>query len=302
MFEATSYSESDLLGAGDPPLTDPDDVPEPPVTPVTKPGDLWLLGKHRVLCGDSTVPTDVERLMDGTLFDLLVTSPPYNQRIDSFRPSGMQKENPAWADRMARAYADSKPEDAYQCEQVGMLVTWAGFGVENASAFYNHKIRYRDKRACFPLEWLMRTPWIIRQEIVWDRASSVTLNARMFMPQDERIYWLTRTPTWYFADTTEVKSWGTVWPIAPRAEIQASAPFPVAIPERCIIAGSPTGARVVDPYGGSGSTLIACEQTGRVAYLCEIDPHYVDVICRRFQDFTGTKPVLESTGEPHDFT
>jgi site-specific DNA-methyltransferase (adenine-specific) len=65
---------------------------------------------------------------------------------------------------------------------------------------------------------------------------------------------------------------------------------------------APIGGSVLDPFGGSGSTLIACEQTGRVAYLMEIDPHYVDVICKRFQDFTGTKPVLESTGEPHDFT
>ena len=77
---------------------------------------------------------------------------------------------------------------------------------------------------------------------------------------------------------------------------------PVALIVKCLHNSSRPGGAVLDPFGGSGATLIACEQTRRVAYLMELDPGYVDVICRRYQDFTGDKPVLESTGEPQDFT
>lgn len=263
------------------------DPGNPPADPVTKMGDVIVMGDHRLVCGNALDPDALHVLMDEGSFDLMVTSPPYNQRLDSFKPTGMQTENPAWVNRMAGAYNDSMPEQAYQDQQVEMLNGIAPFASRTASAFYNHKVRYRDKRAVIPTEWLTKSEWAIRQEIVWDRHGSITLNARMFMPQDERIYWLTIGDDFLFNDTTDIKSWGTIWPITAHAEIQISAPFPIEIPERAIAACSLSGGIVLDPYAGSGTTLIACENLGRQCRAVEIDPGYCDVIVDRWERHTG---------------
>lgn len=250
-------------------------------------GDLWQLGRHRLLVGDCTDPANVARLLGGDRPILLVTSPPYNQQIDSFTPTGMQKESPAFVHRMASSYADNVPEDEYQRQQIALIDLWGSHMAANGSIFYNHKIRYRNKRAISPLEWLLKTPYAVRQEIIWDRGGSITLNARMFMPADERIYWLRVGDDFVFNDTTEIKSWSTVWEIAAVNEVKVSAAFAVEIPTRCILAASHPGDKVCDPFLGSGTTLIAAERTGRTCYGCEIEPRYADVILRRWEAETG---------------
>lgn len=264
-----------------------DEVPEPPKVPITQPGDLWLLGEHRLLCGDSTNLTDVERLMDGQKARLVVTSPPYNQNLDTFKPSGMQKEHPSFVKRMAASYADSLPEDEYRAQQIDMLNGLWAVTTDDASVFYNHKHRYREMRVVSPLEWVWQTGWALRQEIIWDRTSSMTLNARMFMPSDERVYWLFKGDSFYFADTADVKAWSTVWRIAAQNEVSVSAPFANEVPARIIRACSEMGDLVYDPYGGSGTTLIMAERAGRLAVSMEITPAYCDVIVQRWEALTG---------------
>ena len=274
-----------------------DEVPEPPVDPVTKPGDLWLLGEHRLLCGDSTKADTLSRLMNGELAELLVTSPPYNQSINKFNPSGMHKEGD-WVAKVGRlAYADSLPEPEYQAGQKQSLEAWHGAMADGSSVFYNHKNRYRDKRLISPLEWLPG-PFSIRQEIVWARPGSVTQNARMFLPCDERIYWLYKGTGFYFDDSTEVKTWSTVWKIGLETNKQHAVAFPVELPARCIRACSRKGGLVLEPHAGSGTTIIAAEQLGRRCYGLEIEPRYCDVICQRWAKLTGKIPTLEATGEP----
>lgn len=247
----------------------------------TERGQLWQVGRHRLLCGDSTNADDVARLMDGERASLCVTSPPYNQNLDTFKPSGMQRENPAFVNRMAGAYYDSIPEDEYQSQQIRMIELIASHMTANGSIFYNHKIRYRDKHIVSPMEWLRSLPFAIRQEIIWNRSSSITLNARMFMPADERIYWIRVGDDFTFNDTPDVKAWSTVWDVAAVNDVSVSAPFATEIPIRCILAASNPGEVVIEPYSGSGTTLVAAEQTGRVCYGMEIEPKYVAVALER---------------------
>lgn len=258
-------------------------------------GDVWVLGPHRLVCGDALDLDVLGLLMDGESARLVVTSPPYNQKLDGFKPSGMQKENPAWVERMAGAYEDSLPEDEYQDQQVTMLENLMHVTTGDASVIYNHKHRYRDREVLSPLRWLWRAdqPWKLRQEIIWDRQGSITLNAKMFMPCDERIYWLTRGSKFVFNDTAEVKAYSTVWDIAPRAEASISAPFPQELPARCIQACSMRGDIVLDPYCGSGTTLLAAEALGRRGFGVEVNPEYCDVIISRWEAASGMKAVLD---------
>jgi DNA modification methylase len=237
--------------------------------------------------------------MGGEKSSLVVTSPPYNQKLNGFKLSGMQAErrgrgNPTyevWVDRIATAYADSRPEAEYQGEQGALLDALHDVTTDDAAVFLNHKHRYRDKRVVSPMEWIARTRWTLRQEIVWDRTSSVVLNARMFMPQDERVYWLTKGGQFVFNDAAEVKASGTVWRIAPAADASIAVPmFPTEIPRRCIIAASKRGDVVLDPFGGSGTTLLAADALGRRCFTMEIDPGYCDAIKARYAAASETLP------------
>lgn len=287
-----------LLSGGAEGLTDPDDAPELPADPITVVGDLWACGRHRVLCGDATSETDVEHLLGGVVPDIVVTSPPYNQGIDKFKPSGMQKGG-AWVQKVARlAYADSMPEADYQQWQRSLLDIWHNILRDGGSVFYNHKIRYRNKQAVTPYEWLPG-PFTLRQEIVW-RHPSITLNARMFIPQDERIYWMYKGDDFAFDDSTEIKSWSTVWDVGNEINGDHAVAFPTELPKRCIRACTKTGESILDPFLGSGTTMIAAEMEGRACLGLEIAPEYCDVIVRRWQDFAGEAATLESDGRTFD--
>lgn len=265
-----------------------DNLPPLPVESNIEPGTIYALGKHRLMCGDITDFEALKTLMDGDMADLIVTSPPYNQGLDGFKASGMRKEHPAWVERMASSYEDSMPEPDYQAQQLGVLDSLLEVTRKGGSMFYNHKIRYREKAILTPYDWLKESGWAIRQEIVWDRQTGIALNARMFIPADERIYWLTKPGAdFYFANTVEVKSYTSVWDITPRAEVQMSAPFPVEVPRRCIEACSERDQLVLEPYSGSGTTMIACQELDRVCYGMEINPTYFMASVNRWEAFTG---------------
>ena len=256
----------------------------------TATGQVWRIGPHVLMCGDNT--TDLSKLMDGVRAHMVVTSPPYNQDIQSFRPSGMQKENPNFVHRMASAYMDSKDETDYRQEQLTLLIELGqNHLMPDASIFYNHKIRYREKHVVHPLEWLLQLPFHIRQEIVWNRGSSITMNARMLIPADERIYWIRTGDDFTFNDDVEIKSWSTVWEIGARNEYQVSAPFPNEIPIRCIRMASNPGDVVIDPYLGSGTTMASADILGRICYGMEINPSYVAVVLERMADI-GHSPEI----------
>ena len=126
---------------------------------------------------------------------LVVTSPPYNQNLQSFKPSGMHAET-GWVDRISAAYHDTMPESEYQQWQRDVIDLCFDACTEDSSLFYNHKHRWRDANPILPTDWLRATKWKLRQEIVWARNGSVTQNARMFPPSDERIYWMRHGDKW----------------------------------------------------------------------------------------------------------
>ena len=285
----------DFMGFGDEQPGE-DETPGMQEVAVSRVGDIWQMNGHRLVCGDCTDAGVVAALLNGATLDLIVTSPPYNQSIEKFHPSGMHKEGD-WVSKVERlAYDDSMPELDYQQWQLNLLSVWYDSIRDGGSVFYNHKNRYRDKRVVSPLGWLPG-PFCLRQEIVWSRHGCVTQNARMFLPSDERIFWLYKGEDFLFNDSTEIKSWSTVWDINPANNQDHAVAFPVEIPRRCICACSTSGDVVMDPFCGSGTSIIAAQETGRLCYGIDQSPHCVDVAVRRWQAFTGAIARLAATNQ-----
>lgn len=272
-------------------LTEPDALPPEPETVRVVPGQGFTLGAHRVLCGDSASPADRDRLLNGAVLECVVTSPPYNQRLSTFaNATGMHAES-RWTDRFESAYPDALPEDEYQQAQVDLLTAWWAAMRPGGSLFYNHKHRFRNRRPIIPLDWIRRTPWELRQEIIWDQRWGPAANANMFIPREERIYWCERAdgePKWRGVGA----NFSNVWNFSGAQKDQADntghvCPFPVELVTRCIEAVTDLGDAVADPFGGAGTVVLGCEQTGRRAYVMEREPRYVQIILDRWERFTG---------------
>jgi DNA modification methylase len=251
-----------------------------------QPGDLWQLGRHRLLCGDSSNPDHLDTLLAGRSIDLTITSPPYNQDLQAqSSPTGMHRDN-AWFRRLAGAYADAMPEDEYQQWQAASLALWFGRTRDGGACFYNHKHRYRDRRPILPIDWIRRTHWHLRQEIIWDRMGGVAANAGMFIPGDERIYWLEKDGPHVWNGVGQNRT--TVWSISPQVNAgEHVCPYPIELVTVPMANVSNPGDLVFEPYCGSGTTLIAAERLGRACYGIEKLPSYADVILRRWEAETG---------------
>jgi DNA modification methylase len=238
---------------------------------------------HRLACGDNNDNELWERLFDGVKPSLCVTSPPYNQKINTFSASGMQKENTSFVDRMSDSYSDDLPEEEYEEKQIKFINKICDYLDKNGSLFYNHKIRYRGKEIIHPMIWLSKINHAVRQEIIWDRGGSITLNARMFIPCDERIYWIRKDNDFVFNDETEIKSWSSVWRFAAKNDVAVSAAFPFELPYRCILSCSKDGDVIFDPYSGSGTVIVAANRTGRIGYGIEYSIDHLSKSIERFK-------------------
>jgi ParB/RepB/Spo0J family partition protein len=263
---------------------DPDEAPEPPADPVSKPGDVWLLGKHRVMCGDSTSLTEVERLMDGSKADMVFTDPPYGVAYEG-------------------GHNDKKRQqiqnDALEGEDLtslfhGALTAAITMTAEHAP-FY---VWFSSNKSVETFAAFAELPLKLRAVIQWYKVRS-GLGAFMsqYIPNCEPCIYAFKagcSPQWY--GPTDEKA---VWELQKESRNEFHpTQKPVELPERAINNSSKKGQLVLDLFGGSGSTLIACEKTGRHARLMELDPRYCDVIVKRWQAFTGMTATLESTGEP----
>jgi DNA modification methylase len=267
---------------------DPDDAPPAPDVAVTATGDVWLLGPHRVVCGDSTMASDLQRLMQGQIADCVFTDPPYNADYSSRVDANRRKPWGGIAnDNMTPEAFDVFLTDVHaslwqHVKDEGSVYVWTDWKrypqvARVFSEAFTHKGMIVWDKGHFGLGTYYRTQHELALFGV-KGARVGTWNAG----HDERDVWaVSRDPVGSYVHPTQK---------------------PVTLAERGITNSSQPGDVILDLFGGSGSTLIAAHRTGRIARLMELDPKYVDVICRRYQQLTGDTPVLESTGEPHDFT
>jgi DNA modification methylase len=295
-------------------LTDPDDVPEPPDEAVTQPGDLWVLGDHRLLCGDSSKPEDVDRLLDGQPIHLTNTDPPYNVKVEprsnnaiaaglsSFAsPDALSHHqgfdlarDPEKAKRTTRKLRPrDRPltNDFVSDEQFNQLLhAWFGNIARvllPGRGFYIWG-GYANVGNYPPV--LKACELYFSQAIIWDKEHPV-LTRKDYMGAHEWCFygWRKGAAHVYLGPNNATDLWH-VKKINPQSMIHLTEK-PVELAVRAMQYSSRPGENVLDLFGGSGSTLIAAEQTGRRAYLMELDPLYADVIVQRWERFTGRKAV-----------
>jgi DNA modification methylase len=264
-------------------LTDPDEAPEVPAEAVSKPGDLWILDDHRVLCGDSTVMTDVEKLMGGQLADMSFCDAPYNVDYGNSAKDKMRGKD-------RRILNDALGEGFYQflydaC--VNLLLVTKGACYLSMSSSELDTLQRAFKAA--------GGKW--STFIIWAK-NTFTLGRADYQRQYEPILYGWKDGSQHY--WCGARDQGDVWFVdKPRVNDLHPTMKPVELVERAITNSSKSRDIVLDLFGGSGTTLIAAERTGRSARLMELDPKYVDVIVQRWQDYTDNKAVLD--GEDRTF-
>jgi DNA modification methylase len=271
--------------------TDPDDVPEPPTDPITKPGDLWILGNHRLLCGDSTDVLAVERLMDGKKADLLVTDPPYNVALGMDETPEEAKKRNRRTDGLT-IQNDSMSDDDFR-QFLRDVYSAADASMKPGATFY---IWYAEPDANCAFRLAARDAgWKIRQCLIWNKNSLVMGRQDYHWKHEPCLYgWKDGAAHFWASDRSQT----TVLDFnKPSRNGEHPTMKPVELFQYQVENSSKKGGMVLDLFGGSGTTLIACEKTGRQARLMELDPRYCDVIAKRWEDFTGNKAMLEETKE-----
>jgi len=259
-------------------LTDPDELPELPEKPMSRVGDIWKLGDHRLLCGSSTDIELVESFMGNVKADLWLTDPPYNVAYEGKTADSLTIENDSMNDESFRSFLKDSYSSAHNIMKEG-----ASFYIWHAdSEGYNFRGTCRD------------VGLKVRQCLIWAK------NAFVLGRQD---YHWQHEPCLYgwkdgAAHTWETDRKQTTLLEFDRPQRNAEHPTmkPVALFEYLVTNSSRKGAVVFDGFCGSGTTVLACEKTGRTSYSIELDPRYCDVIINRWQDFTGKQATNEKTG------
>tara|TARA_Y100000310_G_scaffold304804_1_gene344332 strand:+ start:1992 stop:3221 length:1230 start_codon:yes stop_codon:yes gene_type:complete len=263
-------------------LTNPDETPELPDDPVTKPGDVWLLGKHRLMCGDSTEATAVSALLAGVEPHLMVTDPPYGVEYDANWRNEADRANGKKIG--ATALAPVRNDDNADWSEA-----WALFPGDVAYVWH------AGNKAHIVAESLEANDLAIRAQIIWAK-NNMVIGRGDYHPKHE--------PCWYAIRKNKKGHYAggrkqtTVWDIDKpmKSETGHSTQKPVECMKRPIENNSSPGQAIYEPFSGSGTTIIAGEMTGRAIYAMELSPAYVDMAVTRWQNFTGERAALEETG------
>jgi DNA modification methylase len=252
-------------------LTDEDAVPEVPAVPVTVEGDVWVLGRHRLMCGDSTSIDAVERLMDGRKADMVFTDPPYGVEFQSNMRTKSAKFDVLKNDD---TFLDIAP--IIEACSTGWVFVWTS--------------------------WKVQTKWIDQFQsmgyptniVVWHKPGGGIGDLKRTFSSDYEV-----ALVWHRGAELCGKRIGSVWTVNKDGASTYVHPTqkPVALAEEALDKTTRASAVIMDLFGGSGSTLIACEKTARDCRMMELDPKYCDVIIKRWQDFTGQEATLEGSGE-----
>lgn len=275
---------NELLEDEDAGLTDDDEIPEPEDQAIRQPGEVWQLGEHRLLCGDATNQDDMEQLMDGDLADMVFTDPPYNVDYGNTAKDKMRGKD-------RRILNDNLGESFYGFLQavLGNLLKvskGACYICMSSSELDTLQQAFRDAGG----KW--------STFIIWAK-NTFTLGRSDYQRQYEPILYGWGEGNDHF--WCGARNQGDVWFFNKPVKNDLHPTMkPVELVERAVRNSSKSRDIVLDPFGGSGSTLIACEKSGRQARLMELDPKYVDVIIRRWQDYSGNKAVLAATDRSFD--
>jgi len=279
LAELMAGDESDGQGQ-----TDDDAMPEMPETPVSRPGDVWLLGGHRLFCGDSTVADSYDRLLDGAPVDMVFTDPPYNVNYANSAKDKMRgKDRAILNDNLGDGFYD------FLLAALTPTIAHCRGGIYVAMSSSELDVLQAAFRAAGG-KW--------STFIIWAK-NTFTLGRADYQRQYEPILygWPEGAQRHWCGDRDQ----GDVWNIRkPQKNDLHPTMKPVELVERAIRNSSRPGNMVLDPFGGSGTTLIAAEKSGRLARLIELDPKYVDVIVRRWQGWTGKQATRESDGALFD--
>jgi len=264
-------------------LASPDDekanaAPEPPITPVSRPGDMWICGPHRVLCGDSSQLDAVRTLMGVDLADLVFTDPPYNVDYEGYTKERLTIEG----DKMAPAEFKVFLERAFGSYRAAVKA--------GASLYICHSSSMQREFQ----NALEAAGFEVRCQIIWAKNTFAWGHGR-YKFQHEPIFYsfvAGQKDPWY-GDKSQSTLWQEKKPAANRLHPTMK---PVELVERALVNSSKAGDLVCDLFGGSGTTLIGCERRGRIARLMELDPRYADVIIMRWQDLIGKEAALDCDG------
>ena len=241
--------------------------------PICKMGDVWQLGNHRLMCGDSTNVSDVEKLMNGDKADLLLTDPPYNVAYEGRTKEKLKIENDDMSDEEFQEFLISAFENSNIVMKDG-----ASFYIWHADIE-----GFNFRAAC------KKTGWKIRQCLIWVKNSIVLGRQDYQWKHEPCLYGWKDGAAHYFVDD---RTQSTVWEFnKPLRNIEHPTMKPVDLIARAINNSSRSDNIVLDIFGGSGTTLIACEQLNRKCYMMELDPKYCDVIIKRWETLTGEKAV-----------
>jgi len=257
-------------------LTDEDAVPETPEEPITKPGDIWILGKHRLMCGDSTSLDHLEKLCNGRQVDMWLTDPPYNVAYEGKTKDALTIKNDSMSDDTFRQFL----RDAYTAADA-VMKSGAVFYIWHAdSEGYNFRGAAQD------------AGWKVRQCLIWKKSTMVMGRQDYHWKHEPCLYgWKEGAGHLWAADRKQT----TILEFdKPSRNGEHPTMKPVALFEYQMLNNTKGGDIVLDSFGGSGTTLVAAEKNGRVAYLMELDPKYCDVIVKRWEEFTGKKAELVS--------
>ena len=284
-LELTGFTEDEwtelIAGDGDQEgLTDDDAVPEVAESAISKPGDVWLLGEHKVLCGDATKAEDYKVLLGDELADMTVTDPPYNVNYANTAKDKLRgTHRPILNDNMG---ADFAAFLLLACQNILAVTKGAVYIAMSSSELDTLQAAFRAAGG----KW--------STFVIWAK-NTFTMGRADYQRQYEPILYGWKDGAQHY--WCGARDQGDVWQIKkPHKNDLHPTMKPVELMERAVRNSSKTRDIVLDPFGGSGTTVIACEKSGRRARLMELDPKYVDVIIRRFQDYTGKQVTRQADG------
>jgi len=246
---------------------------------------------NEILKGDVL---DVLKTLESDSIDLGITSPPYNKG---------KKGGPIVKSVVYDKFDDNLPEEVYQEQQIEVLNELYRVIKPGGSFFYNHRCRWDDGELIHPMEWLTRTDWMPKQEIIWDRFISGQLRGWRFWQIDERIYWLYK-PTEDDRVGKELKSkhaqFSSIWSFQPEMKNPHPAPFPLVLPLRIILSlFDENKGTVIDPYIGSGTTAVASKLLGCDYIGIDISDEYIDMANKRIRNYESEKNILDEEIKLH---